>query len=97
MKPNLTFQQSEIQDGDIICFQKALTTTNEYENEELINYMIILLCYFNFSSLISFRVQERKAANKIVCLTIPEFYRYLLSLNQHKKESKNFKLVEIKE
>ncbi|CAG8827774.1 8600_t:CDS:2, partial [Racocetra persica] len=25
MKPELTFQQSEIQDGDIICFQKALT------------------------------------------------------------------------
>ncbi|CAG8491983.1 14575_t:CDS:10, partial [Cetraspora pellucida] len=25
MKPKLTFQQSEIQDGDIICFQKALT------------------------------------------------------------------------
>ncbi|CAG8845048.1 14094_t:CDS:2, partial [Gigaspora margarita] len=25
MKPNLTFQQSEIQDGDIICFQKVLT------------------------------------------------------------------------
>ncbi|CAG8478545.1 24164_t:CDS:10 [Cetraspora pellucida] len=25
MKPKLTFQQSEIQDGDVICFQKALT------------------------------------------------------------------------
>ncbi|CAG8813303.1 34982_t:CDS:10, partial [Gigaspora margarita] len=25
MKPNLTFSKSEIQDGDIICFQKALT------------------------------------------------------------------------
>ncbi|RIB21024.1 ICP0-binding domain of ubiquitin-specific protease 7-domain-containing protein [Gigaspora rosea] len=25
MKPNLTFQKSEIQNGDIICFQKALT------------------------------------------------------------------------
>ncbi|RIB23989.1 ICP0-binding domain of ubiquitin-specific protease 7-domain-containing protein [Gigaspora rosea] len=25
MKPNLTFQRSEIQNGDIICFQKALT------------------------------------------------------------------------
>ena len=25
MKLNSTFQQSEIKDGDIICFQKALT------------------------------------------------------------------------
>ncbi|CAG8581315.1 9289_t:CDS:10, partial [Cetraspora pellucida] len=25
MRPRLTFQQSEIQDGDVICFQKALT------------------------------------------------------------------------
>ncbi|CAG8794004.1 15947_t:CDS:10 [Gigaspora margarita] len=33
MKPNLTFQQSEIQDGDIICFQKALTQKALTEEE----------------------------------------------------------------
>ncbi|CAG8737552.1 19364_t:CDS:10, partial [Gigaspora margarita] len=32
MKPKLTFQQSEIQDGDIICFQKALTDKEIHEH-----------------------------------------------------------------
>ncbi|CAG8820024.1 910_t:CDS:2, partial [Dentiscutata erythropus] len=32
MDPKLTFQQSEIQDGDIICFQKALTENETKEH-----------------------------------------------------------------
>ncbi|CAG8844218.1 17810_t:CDS:2, partial [Racocetra persica] len=30
--PELTFQQSEMQDGDIICFQKALTEQEVQEH-----------------------------------------------------------------
>ena len=44
MKFNNTFLQSEIQDGDIICFQKSLTE----EEYVLANYYLIPYIQFSF-------------------------------------------------
>jgi len=50
MEPEFTFQQLEIQDGDIICFQKALTE-KEYVLiivHTFYLYCKIILTFYNF-------------------------------------------------
>jgi hypothetical protein len=70
-----TFQQSEIQDGDIICFQKDLT-----EKE----YILLPYCVYTFYTyyiiepfyvIFFFRILEHVSSGR--CYEIPKFYKLL--------------------